>query len=77
MQGSVVLNKIANGSSQNFPVMDGFLFPGLVAIQSFCSLGDGGGGYLNPFLLEPVGQGRIVIVMDGQLFIVDQGFIPE
>ena len=28
-------------------------------------------------LLEPVDQGRTVIVVDGQLWIIDQGFIPE
>ena len=72
-----MLDQISDGSRQHFLVVSFSLLLGFIAFQRLCAFDHGSGRHLDTLLLEPIGQGRIVIVVNGQLFIINQGFISE
>jgi len=72
-----MLDHVSDGSRQHFLVVGFSIFLGLISFQHLGSFDHGSGRYLDTLLLELIDQSCIVIVMNGQLFIVDQGLISE
>jgi len=77
MRRAVVLDQSADRGSQDLSIVGFPFLPSPVAAQFFGSIDDGCDRNLDPFVLEPVSQCRVIVVRDGEVWILNDLFFTE
>ena len=73
----IVLHQGANGGGQHFAVVGFGSAVRDVTAERLGPTGDGGSGDGDALLLQPIAQGRVVVVRDGEVRVFDQLLLPE
>jgi len=77
MERGIMLDQGTDGGGQDFAVVDFPLGPGSVTVQGLGPRRDCRRGGTEPFLLEAIAQGGIVVARDGQARILNQLLLAQ